>query len=68
MPNNSSVYRQDAEWNHLWKEAQQHGAAIAIWRLPNSDTRSLLIDTQGGNLTDSLDLPTLSQDLWRLPL
>jgi isochorismate synthase len=67
MPNNSSVYRQDAEWNHLWKEAQQHDAAIAIWRLPNSDTRSLLIDTHGGNLTDSLDLPTFEPGFMAAP-
>ena len=56
MPKNTSIYRQDAEWDQLWNEAQQHDAAIAIWRLPNSETRSFLIDTQGGHVTDSLDL------------
>ena len=67
MPNPSSVYRQDAEWNHLWKEAQQHDAAVAMWRLPNSNTRSLLIDTQGGNLTDSLDLPSFEPGFMAAP-
>jgi len=67
MPKNTSIYRQDAEWNHLWKEAQQHDAAIAIWRLPNSDKRSLLIDTQGGHVTDSLDLQSFEPGFMAAP-
>jgi len=67
MPKNTSLYRQDAEWNHLWKEAQQHDAAIAIWRLPNSDKRSLLIDTQGGHVTDSLDLQSFEPGFMAAP-
>jgi len=67
MPKNSSTYQQDEEWSHLWKDAQQHDAAIAIWRLPNSDKRSLLIDTQGGNLTDSLDLPSFEPGFMAAP-
>jgi len=67
MPKNTSLYRQDAEWNHLWKEAQQHDAAIALWRLPNSDKRSLLIDTQGGHVTDSLDLQSFEPGFMAAP-
>jgi len=67
MPNHSSVYRQDAEWNHLWKEAQQLDAAVAMWRLPNSNSRSLLIDTQGGYVTDSLDLTSFEPGFMAAP-
>ena len=67
MPKNTSLYCQDAEWDHLWKEAQQHDAAIAIWRLPNSEKRSLLIDTQGGHVTDSLDLQSFEPGFMASP-
>jgi len=67
MPKNTSLYCQDAEWNHLWKEAQQHDAAIALWRLPNSDKRSLLIDTKGGLVTDSLDLQSFEPGFMAAP-
>ncbi len=67
MPKNTSLYCQDAEWDHLWKEAQQHDAAIAIWRLPNSEKRSLLIDTQGGHVTDSLDLQSFEPGFMAAP-
>ena len=67
MPKNTSLYCQDAEWDHLWKEAQQHDAAIAIWRLPNSEKRSLLIDTQGGHITDSLDLQSFEPGFMAAP-
>lgn len=67
MPRNTSLYCQDAEWDHLWKEAQQHDAAIAIWRLPNSEKRSLLIDTQGGHVTDSLDLQSFEPGFMAAP-
>lgn len=67
MPKNTSLYCQDAEWDHLWKEAQQHDAAIAIWRLPNSEKRSLVIDTQGGHVTDSLDLQSFEPGFMAAP-
>lgn len=67
MGENTSKYRQDADWNQLWKDAQQNDAAMAIWRLPNSDKRSLLIDTQGGNLTDSLDLQSFEPGFMAAP-
>jgi hypothetical protein len=67
MPKNTSLYRQDTEWNQLWNEAQQHDAAIALWRLPNSETRSFLIDTQGGNVTDSLDLQSFEPGFMAAP-
>jgi len=67
MPKNTSLYHQDVEWDHLWKDAQQHDAAIAIWRLPNSEKRSLLIDTQGGLETDSLDLQSFEPGFMAAP-
>ena len=67
MPKNTSIYRQDTEWNQLWNEAQLHDAAIALWRLPNSEKRTLLIDTQGGNPTDSLDLQSFEPGFMAAP-
>lgn len=67
MPKNTSLYLQDTEWNQLWNEAQQHDAAIALWRLPNSETRSFLIDTQGGHVTDSLDLQSFEPGFMAAP-
>jgi len=67
MPKNTSLYRQDTEWDQLWNEAQQHDAAIALWRLPNSETRSILIDTQGGHVTDSLDLQSFEPGFMAAP-
>lgn len=67
MSKSLNVYRQDSDWNQLWNNALQNDAAIAIWRLPNSQQRSMLVDTQGGHLTDSLDFQTYEPGFMAAP-
>lgn len=67
MSKSSGFYSQDADWNQLWMDALENDAAVAIWRLPDSDKRALLIDTQGGQLTDSLDLQSFEPGFMAAP-
>jgi isochorismate synthase len=48
-----------SEWEILWHNAQKEQSAMAIWRLPNQEKTTLLIDKKGGKEINSLALEEL---------
>lgn len=54
-------------WEALWLEAQKEHCAMAIWRLPNQEKTSLLIDKEGGKEINSLALKELGQGFIAAP-
>lgn len=60
--NNSAKSNQTislSTWESIWHNAQKANDAIALWRLPNQDVTTLLIDKNGGKEINTLAINEL---------